>query len=136
MSQKIKILSECRKLLKLMNLCVKPEMRLCSFKIPHFVIFIALSIPLCYSVVMHTWAAFEIGKDLKKVATVLLTIAGTLQMQLNYFCLQFKNQHIIHAVDRIQDVVDRSKLFLHIFFLQEKLIQILLFIFVLQKKNS
>lgn len=119
MSQKIKVLSECRKLLKLMNLCVKPEMRLCSFKIPHFVIFIVLSIPLCYSVAMHTWAAFEIGKNLKKVATVLLTIAGTLQMQMNYFCLQIKNQHIIHAVDRIQDVVDRSKLFSIFFFFKK-----------------
>lgn len=119
MSQEIKVLSECRKLLKLMNLCVKPEMRLWCFNIPHLVIFIALSIPLCYSVTMHTWAAFEIGTNLKKVATVLLTIAGTLQMQLNYFCLQFKNQHIIRAADRIQDVVDRSKLFFYIFFFKK-----------------
>lgn len=116
MSRKIKVLSECRSLLRLMNLCHKPEIRICCVKVPHFVAFIVLSMPLCYSVAMHTWEAFEIGMDLKKVATILLTIAGTAQMQLIYFCLQFKNQNVIHAVDRIQEVVDRSKISLQLNF--------------------
>lgn len=118
MVKKMKVLTECRRLLKLMNLCVKSEMRLFGSNIPHFVVFIALSIPLCYSVVMHIWKAFEIGTnsntsgiDMKKLANILLMIVSTTQMQLIYFALQFKNHNIIQTVDRIQEVVDRSKFY-------------------------
>lgn len=124
MVKKMKVLTECRRLLKLMNLCVKSEMRLFGSNIPHFVVFIALSIPLCYSVVMHIWKAFEIGTnsntsgiDMKKLANILLMIVSTTQMQLIYFALQFKNHNIIQTVDRIQEVVDRSKFYCDFYFI-------------------
>lgn len=86
MFQKIKVPTECRQMFKLMNLCVKSNLRVFGFKIPHFVIFTLLSIPLRYSVVLHIWKAIKItskldasefGSNLKELAIILLMIVGT-----------------------------------------------------------
>lgn len=119
MFQKVKVLTECRQTLKLMNLCVKSNLRVFGFEIPHFVLFTILSIPLSFSVVLHIWKAIEITSksdgsefesNLKELANILLMIVGTVQMQMIYFGLQLRNQNIISSLDRIQEVVDRSKI--------------------------
>lgn len=106
--RKLKVLSECRILLKYMNLGRKNKIRVCGFIIPNSIIFIVLSIPLGFSITSIFLTIIDVGINLKN-AYVFLIFLGSVQVEIFYICMAMNNGVIIKAVDLIQEIVDRSR---------------------------
>lgn len=109
---KIEVLSKCRQLLKFMNLGLKTKIQIGRVTIPNSVTFVVLSIPLCLSIVMESWFAYDIGLNLKEVTSPVLILLGTVQIVLIFFCLANDNSYLIQMIDHVQAVLNRSKWFL------------------------
>lgn len=98
-----------------MNLCQKPKFHFNDWKILNSIIFILLSIPLCYSIVTESMTVYEIGINFKEAASGFLILLGTIQIVLIYFCLANDNDEIIKMVNEIEIVVNQSIFFIFFF---------------------
>lgn len=110
----IKILSACRKLLKLMNLGTKSKFQIGQLEIPNIIVFAILLLPLSYLITMEMRTIYNIRFNFKDGADHFFITLGTTQLQLIFLSLITNNSVIIDTVDHIQDVVDRSKVYFFI----------------------
>lgn len=107
-SRRIKVLSECRSLLKPMHLANELKIQVGRFEIPSALIHTILSIPLGYFILIAAKTLYDVRFNITEEANTFFFALGCLQIQIIYFCLTRNNELIIQTINRIEDVVNRS----------------------------
>lgn len=105
---RIEVISKCRGLLNMMNLCRKDPIEIRRWKIPNIFMFFLISTPMLISISMETWQVFESDVGFLKEASVILMILGSMQILSIYYSLALQNKIIVETVNHIQSVVNRS----------------------------
>lgn len=116
----IEVISKCRGLLNMMNLCRKDPIEIGRWKIPNIFMFFLISTPMLISTSMEFWEVLETDVGFLKEASVILMILGSMQILSIYYSLALNNKIIIETVNHIQSVVNRSKFkfFVIVFFVR------------------
>lgn len=109
--EKINVLSACRELLKFMNLGTNSKLKIGQFEIPNSIVFTMLLMPLSYLILMEFRTIYNIRFNFHDGADHFFIALGTTQIQLIYLNLATNNSVIIDTIAHIQDVVDRSKVY-------------------------
>lgn len=106
----IKVLFECQKLMKYMNLGANVEFHIRKWKVPNALVMVILTYPLNQLLILESLTLYSNGlSDFFEIsASVFQFFMGSIQMHLIFWCLTNNNQTIIQTLDYIQEIVNQS----------------------------
>lgn len=115
--KRVEVLVTCRFLLKFLHLCDKDRVRINFFnvkiiEVPNFITFGGFAAPIAYELVMLVWACFSDDVIVEKRPSLMCVILSNLQAFLTYTSMVKTNRFTIETIQFIQEVVDKSELFL------------------------
>lgn len=115
-NKEIEVLSGLRLIFKLGNLYNKNGVSIKynkkSIKIPDFLVFCVILLPVPYYVTLMNWIVIREKFNLKLVSTNVANTIGILQVTIAYISLVMKTDSIMSTVDHLQEVVEKSKILL------------------------
>lgn len=109
---KFEILDGCRLPLKFTNLYNKTDVYIKAVKIPNFLIYIFILLPMIYIISLQIWFCIDERFNLASMSNTLCYGIGFTQMTLVYVSLVMRFDSIKETTDHLQDVVDKSNVFL------------------------
>lgn len=108
-SKKIQVFGGIRPILRSVNLYDSRGLRIGSFKIPDFIIYLSILTPLIFIASLEILFCIDEQWNLATMSTVFAMAAGTVQMILVYVSLASKNHLIVDTIDLLQQVAEKSK---------------------------
>lgn len=109
----IKVLKGCRLILKFTNLYNKNGVCIGSIKIPNFLCFCLIMLPVILLFVVQTWYCFDENFNLNSTSNTLAMVIAGVQMALVYISLSIKSDFISKTVNYLQNIVKKSNLHSH-----------------------
>lgn len=110
------VLNGCRTILKFTNLYNTNGFYIGAYRIPDFLVYSLLVLPMICEVILEIWFCFDENFNLETTSNTMQMAIGATQMASVYISLASKTDSIVEIIDHLQKVVTESNEFFQLNF--------------------
>lgn len=105
----MEVLSNCKHLLKFLNLCNENGVRIKNVKIPNLIVFCGFATPMVYELIMTVLMGTVENIDAEKMPILMCVAMSYLQAILTYMSMAKTNRFTIATIEHMQQIIDKSE---------------------------